>query len=140
MSDSAAIILKSTGHVGPGVDGYGYAITDALDILDRIARKLKVSTPRSFLFEDPSLYEEVALASKYAKKLSKQKEWHRCADGVATFEAMLGTLDGKNKGKWAKLCEDEGVDVDDLRSDLKTCLKALHKGAKKDDQFHIDIG
>jgi len=102
-----------------------------------------VPTLSWFLFENPSLYEEFAgeaFASKYAKQLSKQKEWHSCADAVITFEALLGALEGKDKGKWATLCEDEGVDVGDLRSDLKKCLQALQKAAKKGDQFHLDVG
>jgi hypothetical protein len=142
MSDSAAIILKSTRRIAPGVDGFGNAIADALTILDRMAKKLKVPSPNSFLFEDPSLYEELAeeLPAKYAKRLAKQKQWHRCSDGVTTFTALLGAFDGEDKSKWMAVCEDDGVDLDDLRSDLKTFLKALQKAAKKDGQFHLDVG
>ena len=143
MSHSAAIILKSTGKVAPGVDGYGYALADALRILDRMAKKLKVRGPRSFLFEDPSIWEEFIdqkSQSKFAKSLAMQKEWHSCTDGIATFESLLSTLKIKGERKWQVLLVDEGVDSDDLRSDLMVCLKALQKAAKKNDQFHLDIG
>jgi hypothetical protein len=87
MSDSAAIILKSTKRIAPGVDGYGYAIVDALTTLDRMAKKLKVPSTSSFLFEDPSLYEELAeeLPTTYAKRLAKQPVRARSDDlcGVA---------------------------------------------------------
>jgi hypothetical protein len=43
-------------------------------------------------------------------------------------------------GLASSVCEDDGVDLDDLRSDLKPFLKALQKAAKKDGKFHLDIG
>jgi hypothetical protein len=53
---------------------------------------------------------------------------------------LLGAFERKDKSKWTAVCEDEGVDLDDLQSDLKTFLKALQKAVKKNDQFHLDIG
>ncbi|HYV33170.1 MAG TPA: hypothetical protein VEO53_18930 [Candidatus Binatia bacterium] len=108
-----------------------------------MAKKLKVRSPRSFLFEDPSIWEEFIdqeSQSKIAKSLATQKEWHSCTDGVATFESLIRALEIKGERKWQVLLDDEGVDVDDLRLDLMACLKALRKAAKKNDQFHLDIG
>jgi hypothetical protein len=49
-------------------------------------------------------------------------------------------LKGKGGGKWLALLEDEGVNEDDLKFDLKNCLTALQKAAKKNDQFYLDVG
>jgi hypothetical protein len=137
MSVSASIILKSTGKIAPGTDGYGESIVDGLEVLDRLAKKLKVTKFSSFLYDE---LEDDFYDIDHPRKPAKGPEWHDCADGVGAIEAVLNALKGKGSDKWVALLEDEGVDEDDVQSDLKMCLKALQKAAKKDDRFYMDIG
>jgi hypothetical protein len=137
MSIAASIILKSTKKIAPGTDGYGCAIGDGLEVLDRIAKKMKVPPFTSYVFDE---LEDDYYDIDHPKKPSKGPKWYDCARGVATVEAIRSALNAKGSSKWVALLEEEGVDSDDLESDLKKLLTALQKAQKKGDSFYLDIG
>jgi hypothetical protein len=137
MSIAASVILKSTRKIAPGADGYGSAIADGLEVLDRIAKKMKVPPFTSYIFDELEAdYYDI----DHPKKASKGPKWYDCTSGIATIEGVMSALNAKGCSKWIGLLEEEGVDSDNLTSDLRKFLAILQKAQKKGDSFYLDVG
>ena len=104
--------------------------------LDKVAKKLKVTAPSEFEFEDPEFYKEFfgddlkELPPKVAKRMTTQKEWHEAAVGLETFSKLLEHY--RKSGDPA-----DKVEPDVVIYELEAFKMVLEEAAKKKDSFRL---
>ena len=133
MSRSVVIKLKKGKAKAPKGHGeYGNALPYMLKELDQAAKKLKVTAPSEFVFEDPEFYKEFfgedlkGLPPTVAKRIATQKDWHEAAVGVKTFSKLLAHY--RKTGGAAKAVE--AVEAEDLIYELEAFKMVLEEAKK----------
>jgi len=137
MSCLMVIKLKKGKPKAPKGHGeYGNALPYMMKDLDQVAKKLKVTAPSEFEFEDREYYKEFfgedlkGLPPTVAKRMATQKDWHEAEAGLKTFSKLLEHY--RKTGEAAKK-----VEAEDVIYELEAFKGVLEEAAKKKDEFRL---